>query len=801
MLARVLLIAILLSLLAEVRPSRAAEGEKRVDFTRDVLPLLKSHCVRCHGPEKQESRIRLDNLSIDLVNNRAAAENWHEVLNVLNGGEMPPKDEPQLTKEQRELLTQWVGAAIASAIEAQRTTGSRVVLRRLNRHEYANTMFDLLGVEMDYARDLPPEPASPDGFLNNGRSLQMSPLQLEQYLATARQALDRAIVSGPAPKVYDYEFPASNVKGWLGGVERSNRLGRQQLFLATMPKDYPEEGEFLVRVKLTAELKPHIGYPLLELSVGYRPDTKVLFREVDVVEITSEEEQVLEFRGRVENHPLPVRGQGKYPGLVVQVRNAYDDGSPLPKSDKSDKKKEKFPDEPHLPTISVVSVEFHGPFFDQWPPAAHRRILFESDLREADELAYVTGVLENFMRRAYRRPVDPSEVKTLADFFASIREEFPTFEESIRETLAMVLISPDFLYLMEPAGDEKREIGDWELASRLSYFLWSTMPDERLFGLSAAGSLREADVLQGEVERMLSDERANRFIEQFTSQWLHLEVVDRVAVNRDNYPDFRDELKPHMQSETQKFFSELLHQDLSALNLLDSDFTMLNEPLARHYGIEGVYGATFRRVTLGPSQHRGGLLGHASILLSNSTGSDSHAVRRAVWIRDRLLGDPPNPPPPDVPTLDEADPRFLNLSVREQLEVHRGTEACAGCHRGIDPWGIALENFDAVGRWRNEIQRKVGKKTETSPVNAVDVLPNGRELNGADNLRQYLVEERQDDFARSLSSKVLSYALGRRLELSDQEAVDDITKEFANDGYKLNGLIQRVVASEPFRTK
>lgn len=771
------------------------------DFGKDVLPIVQSRCARCHGPDEQEAGIRLDNLSADLINDRAAAEHWHEVLNVLNTGEMPPAGEPQLSSEQHETLTRWVSASIEKAIEAQQTTGGRVVQRRLNRVEYQNTMFDLLGLEMDYTRDLPPDPASSDGFRNNGQSLQISALQLETYLATARRALDRVIVSGPAPQVFEEEFTESNVRGWLGGVERSNRLGRQQEFLATMIDDYPEEGAFLIRVKLTAELKPETGFPLLELSVGYRPDTKILFREVDVVEITSPEEQVLEFRGRLENHPMPVRGQGKFPGLVVRARNAYDDGSPRSKGEKDKKKGTAYPKEPHLPTITIQSVAFHGPVFDRWPPAMHRRILFESELRETDEPAYVAEVLKRFMPRAYRRPVELKEVAKIVAFFKSIREEFPTFEEAIRETLAMVLIRPEFLYLLEPAGDEKRPIDDWELASRLSYFLWSTMPDERLRELAAAGALHRPEVLSKQVKRLLADPRSSRFVEQFTEQWLHLDVIDRVSVNRDAYPDFDDRLKEEMCRETQQFFKELLDHDLNALNLLASDFTMLNEPLAKHYGLDGIFGRTSRRVMLEPEQHRGGLLGQASFLLSNSTGTDSHAVRRGVWIRDRLLNDPPAPPPPDVPSLDEADPKFSKLSVREQLEIHRGTESCARCHRDIDPWGIALENFDAVGRWRNEIRRKTGKEVEILPVNASDVLPDGRELDGVDSLREYLVTERKDEFTRSLVSRLLTYALGRRLELSDQETVDDLTIQFAANHYRLRGLIQDIVASAPFQTK
>ena len=773
------------------------------DFKRDVLPLLKSHCVRCHGPKKQESRIRLDTLSTDLVKDRAAAEFWHEVLNVLNAGEMPPEGEKQLTAEQRKTLTTWISTAIKEAVEAQRDTSGRVVLRRLNRVEYQNTMFDLLGLDMDYARDLPPDAVSASGFRNEGRSLRMSALQLEYYLETARRALDKVIVTGPEPKVFHHEFKESNVKGWLGKVDRHNRLGRQQQFLATMPKDYPEEGEFLVRVKLTAELKPDKGFPILEVAVGYRPDTKILFHEAGIVEIKSADEQVLEFRGRLENHPLPVRGQGKYPGLVVRCRNIYDDGSPLPKaSGKKDKKRGTvFPDEPNLPSITIQSVEFHGPVFDQWPPALHRRILIDSEKRETDEAAYAEEILEPFIKRAFRRPVEPPEVERMVAFFKTIRPEFPSFEEAMRETLAMVLIRPDFLYLMEPAGDTKRPIGDWELASRLSYFLWSTMPDEELTGLAEQGRLGDAMVLASQIDRMLKDPRSARLTDQFTEQWLHLDVVDSVAISRDYYPGFKDELKSEMRGETQAFFAELLSSNASALNLLSSDFAMLNEPLAKHYGIEGIHGLEFRKVALKPEQHRGGLLGQASILLAGSTGEDSHAVRRAVWIRDRLLNDPPAPPPPDVPNLDEADPKFLKLSIREQLKIHREKEACASCHEDIDPWGIALENFDAVGLWRDEVKRKAGRKFETQPVDATASFPGGLEIRSVEDLKKHLATDRKNEFARSLVTRLLTYSLGRRLELSDEDAVDDLTEKFAASGFQLRSLIHSIVASEPFRTK
>ncbi len=799
------LLLILLSLLS-VATTAAEERTTLPDFQREVLPVLQSRCIRCHGPEEQNSDIRLDNLSTDSINDRRAAENWNAVLNSVNRGEMPPEDEPQLTVEERRTLTSWLTPQIEAAIEAQRKSSGRVVMRRLNRVEYQNTMTDLLGLDMDYVRDLPPDSASPDGFTNNGQSLQMSALQLEYYLDIVRRALERIIVSGPAPRVYEYTFTESNVKGWLGEVERSNQLGRRQSFLGTMIDDYPQEGEFRIRVTLTADIKPDKGFPLLEVSVGYRPDTKILFRTVETVEIASGAEQTLEFRGRMENHPLPVRGQGKFPGLVVRLRNTYDDGSPLPRAEKDKKDKKRvavYPVEPDLPTLQIKSVDFTAPVFEQWPPVLHRRILFDSELQQSDETAYVKAVLQGFMPRAFRRPVTEAEVARLTDFFASIRPEFPTFEDAIRETLAMVLIQPDFLYLVETgnADEGDRSITDSELASRLSYFLWSTMPDESLYELAAKDSLRHAETLNEQVDRLLDDSRLQRFIDQFTSQWLHLDVVDSVAISRDYYPGFDDTLKDDMRAETQRFFGHLLREDLSAINLLSSDFSMLNERLARHYGIDGVHGREFRPVKLPPEQHRGGLLGQASILLSGSTGEDSHAVRRAVWIRDRLLDDPPATPPPNVPELDKADPQFLKLSIREQLVIHRGTEACANCHRGIDPWGIALENFDAIGRWRTDIRRQNGRNFETLPVNAADTLPNGHELDGVDSLRDYLLTKRKDDFVRSLVSRLLTYALGRRLELADQAVVEELSHEFAENGYRLRPLIHAIVASEPFQTK
>lgn len=770
------------------------------DYQRDVVPVLRSHCWDCHGAENQEAELRLDTLSTDVIQDRAAAETWHEVLNVLSAGEMPPEDSAQLSSTQIDVLTRWVRSKVDEAVAAAETTDGRVVIRRLNGNEYNHTMHDLLGMEMDYTRDLPPDAVSSDGFTNNGRYLQMSAFHLESYLDTARRAMDRVIVLGPPPERFEHEFTASNLTAWLGEAEKSNRLGRQQEFLVTMKEEYPETGDFRVRVKLTAELKPKVGFPLLEVSVGYRPDTQILMREFDLVEITSEKQQVFEFRGRMEEFPLPVRGQGKYPGLVIRVRNVYDDGTPLPKGERN---KFIYPDEEHLPKLNIESVGFDGPVFDHWPPVSHRNLLFASPLSDQQDEndQYVEEVLTRFMIRAFRRPARADEVTRMMDHYRTIRPEFPTFEETMRETLAMVLIQPSFLYLVEPGAEEKREITDWELASRLSYFLWSTMPDQQLMDLAAARQLKTAAVLRGQVDRMLKDSRSFRFVQLFTDQWLQLGRLENIAIDSERYAGFDDRLKAELRLETNCFFAELLDSNLSALNLLNSDFIKINERIAKHYGIDGVLGNQMRCVEIDEGSVRGGLLGQASILISNSTGADSHPVRRAVWIRDRLLNDPPAPPPPDVPSLEQADPKFHQLSIREQLALHRKKVACDKCHHSIDPWGIALENFDAIGLWRAERPGKPGATQQDIAIDASDELPGGVRLEGVGGLKEYLLGTQKDKFARSLVTRLLTYALGRQMELSDLGAIDKLTGEFSDNDYRLRELIFQIVDSQPFQSK
>ena len=591
----------------------------------------------------------------------------------------------------------------------------------------------------------------------------------------------------------------------------SNRLGRSGTFVGKLLK-YPEQGEFVIRVKAHAELVEGKGYPRMKVMLGYRADTQTPSREVGVIDISSEKSQVYEFRGRMESFPLQSKTQSKYPGMLVWLTNVYDDGGkPLTAmkevSQKGKKKKKKtkvWVEDPEFPKIVIDSFELDGPVFESWPPAQHADIIFTSQNQiNGKTEAYVREILKRFMTRAYRRPVKGEEVELMTAFYNKVRPTFDTFEEAVRETLAMVLISPDFLYLIEPSENKQRQLKDYEMASRLSYFLWSSMPDQELFDLAESGQLGKPKVLQDQVKRMLKDERSWQFVENFTDQWLDLDGMDRIAVNPEFYPDFDNDLKPEMRRETHHFFAEVLNNNLSALNFLNSDFVMLNEPLARHYGMNGPRGTEFSRVMLKEDQARGGLLAQASVLLGNSTGEDSHPIKRAVWIRERLLDDPPAPPPPNVPALNKENPDFASLSIQEQMEIHREDPACADCHRGIDPWGLAMEQFDAVGLWRTEIMRRnpKGKGMINLPVKSGGTLPGGHQVSGLEDLKSYLLEQRSKQFAEALVTKMLSYSLGRSLEFSDEAIVEELTDQFIQNEYKLSGLIQSIVSCENFQSK
>jgi mono/diheme cytochrome c family protein len=444
--------------------------------------------------------------------------------------------------------------------------------------------------------------------------------------------------------------------------------------------------------------------------------------------------------------------------------------------------------------IQLDYVEVIAPVYEQWPPESHRRIFFESPNLQ-DEAAYAKELLANWMRRTWRRSPSQEEIEQKLGLFARIRPACSDFHQAMIEVLATVVSSPNFLYLVQrDAGREQTgRISQEELATRLAMFLWCSLPDEQLLQLASAGQLNEKLVLQQQVQRMLSDTRARRFSQQFVRQWLGMQLLDYLNVDKTAYPQFDRALQEAIAEEPVAFFHELLVNNGSVLDFLHSDYTLANQRLARHYGINTVFGNQFRRVTLPPGIPRGGLLTQAGLLAMNSDGKDSHPLKRGIWLLNNLLNDPPPPPPPAVPIIDLADPKIAQMTLKERIENHRDQAACRSCHAKIDPWGIALENFDALGGWRTEIKGQ--------PIDASSELFNGQEINGVDALKRYLLEYRQDQFVRSLVYKMTTFALGRPLSFGDRASLESITADLRMQGDGLVTMVMAIVSSDLFQSR
>ncbi len=789
--------------------------EQGVSYVDTVEPLMQKYCVKCHGPDKQKNNLRVDTLNRDFVNGRDG-ETWHDMLDVLILEDMPPEDEEQPTSDERAAIVDWITAELTHAAEVKRSTGGQGVVRRLTRYEYNNTMSELLGVELDYAKDLPPETSSHDGFLNNGSVMGMSAMQLEYYLKAAQRGLSIALVEGEQPWRFRH-WGTENVarrESWILDTPHTRNIQPGNAFMTRL-MEFPTEGPVTVRVKAHAVIPEGKGPPRMRVRIGILADTYIpggqVGKDIDVWESADAPGEYV-FKGRLESFPV-LTTPSNIPGMLITVQNVYDDGSDAIEIIDlriNEQQRELNTPDPKQPWLVVERVEFAAPDYAMWPPANHREILGLESIGIDEGESQARDSIAHFMRRAFRRPPSDSEIDEVFAFYQSVRPNYATHIQAMRQALSMVLVSPQFLYLMEPTGDAEgaRKLTSYEVASRLSYFLWSAMPDERLLKLAESGRLLRKKTLRGEVERMLESPLSERFVERFTEQWLDLGGLDRVAVNPQFYPDFNDRVKPDMRRESVAFFNEVLREDLSALNFVDSDFTMLNERLAKHYGIDGVTGTEMSRVALRPEHRRGGLVTHASMLVGNSTGEDSHPIERAVWILERLLDDPPSPPPASVPDLDPETPGFAELSLKEQLEIHRASEGCVSCHRKIDPWGIPLEHYDATGLYREEVLRLTAEEKgqartqeEKAPLDARDVMPDGREVDGATQLKTYLLEQKRDAFARAMVVKLTAYALGRSLEFTDEAAIDALTEQFQKRDYRLDFLINSIVTSELFLTR
>lgn len=832
-------------------------AEETIPFAR-VAPIFRERCHGCHGPAKSKGDLRLDKLNPDLVQG-SDGDRWREVLDRLSFGDMPPETEPPLAVEQRELLIQWLQQERKRASLAKNPATH---FRRLTRREYERTMQDLLGLPIDFGNRLPEDGRSKDGFRNNGEMLRMSPLQYETYLQIAQEALAEAIVSGPAPEVHRYRLApgekANSIKV-TSLPKPETRPGESFVYdaqagkpfriwnMSTANKDYDgllppsairryseaaiqlpqhcfaigfhrafRKGEMLIRVRAARFVPPPSPIPrrdppspeaqetpakpasnrppALTVALGCTNFHGVELKSVAEPRVVDHADfRTYEFRVRMESMPVPNTGApADKNAAVLAVWNSV----------------RAIKDEQPPPRLKIEWVELESPYLETWPPATHANILFPPD-GTPDEPTYARAVVQRFAARAFRRPLEKHELDRLMTFWSAARRDAESLEASLRDTLCLVLTSPQFLGLPatrsstgSTAPADRQRLDDHELAARLSYFLWSSLPDEPLQSLAAGRQLRDPAVLAGQTRRMIQDPRAWQFIEQFTEQWLELDRLQRVTVNRERYPGFDEQLAESMRLETVHFFGEVLRSDVSAFRLLDADFTCVNETLAAHYGIVGVVGPQFRRVPLDPALHRGGVLTHASVLTGNSDGVDGHPIKRGIWLLKNLLDETPPPPPPNVPELNRNDPKVRGLTIPQTLAQHRDSAACSGCHRKIDPWGLAFEEYDAVGHWqRDGLGAELRKRRTRHPIEAATELPNGTKVDGLQELRAELLRSKSDEFRRAVLRKVLAYALGRSLTLADQEAADTLVPALKARQDRLAAVIELVVASEPFQSK
>ena len=832
---------------------------KLAAFRTRVEPVLKRVCFGCHGPEKQKGKLRIDTLDPDLLKGKDVSW-WLEVFDVISNGEMPPEDaKVQLTDAEKARIVDWLSGEILVASQVRRSEQGHTSFRRMTRYEYKHALQDLLDLPHDFSRDLPPETVSEDGFKNSSEMLQMTVVQFEQYRELARKALERVTVRGerPKPVYYGITMKAASAQvdaTYAAFVEKKkkqieNGVTTLEKALKNQAAKYSVKPGSAHFKNLTTGhgVKTHWGYGGAKYAwTPSRTRPKVPPVLLDVVVIPANLKYIVDVGDglpdvgtmRVRIRAARVTPEGKHPPTLRLFfgNQASNDSRVAVRAGERDITITASPDKPEfyhwdvrlseiarnayrhiqklgqLPnpaeflyfqncsstpvTVQIDYVEITAPVHEQWPPESHTRIFFQSD-HQADEKKYAREVLAKFMRRAWRRPVTAAEIDQKLILFAKLRLQCDDFQEAMVEVLATVLSSPKFLYLVQAGGvDDKKEsrrISGFELASRLSFFLWSSIPDEQLLNLAAKGKLRDPLVLQAQTRRLLADPKADRFARYFTRQWLGMELLDFLKIDSKVYGRFDPLLMEAMREEPVAFFGEVLKRNRTVMDFLQSDYTMVNDRLARHYGLPEVIGNSLRLVKLEASNRRGGVLTQAGLLAMNSDGKDSHPLKRGIWLLENLLNDPPAPPPPAVPEIDLADPEILKLTLKERMEDHRNNPACISCHSKIDPWGIAFENFDAVGLWRD----KIGK----DPVDAASVLFNKDELRGMKGLKDYLLANRQDQFARSMGHKMAAYALGRPLTFGDRSQVDRITADLRKRGDGLADLVFLIVKSDLFQLK
>ena len=750
--------------------------------------LINRYCVSCHNERAKTAGLLLDKLDIDHAAEHA--ETWEKVVRKLRGGMMPPRGMPRPDQAKIDELITWLEASLDQANAAHPEPG-RSPLHRLNRTEYANSIRDLLSLKVDVSELLPADDES-NGFDNIAEVLRVSPSLLEAYLA-ASQEVSALAVGDPkiAPVSASYRVPPDLAQEeHIEGLPLGTRGG------ILIHQNFPLDADYEMNVVL---LRIIVGY-LTGMEFPHQLEISIDNKRVFLATVGGEEDlKLLDTNVALAGDTLDARLKtqvhvkaGPHNVAVSFLRRD---------SAESDEPLQPFTRDLDLENMNGIPlidhVQITGPFNATGPgdTPSRRRIFVCTPASSQDEIPCARKILSALARRAYRRPVNDADMETLLGFYQRGKDQ-GNFESGIENALQLILASPKFLFRSEPdpvrvAAGSIYHVSDLELAPRLSFFLWSSIPDDELLNLAEQGKLKEPAVLDREVRRMLADPKAQALVNNFAEQWLFLRNVQSVSPDEQTFPNFDDNLRQSFKQETELFFDSIVKEDREVLDLLTADYTFVNERLAKHYGIPNVYGSHFRKVTL-TNDARRGLLGQGSILSVTSVPTRTSPVIRGKWILENLMGTPPPAPPPNVPALKDQAQDGKILSVRQLLEEHRKNAPCSTCHAVMDPLGFALETFNGVGEYRT--------RDASGPIDASGQLADGTKIDGVVALRQALLKH-PEYFVGTLTEKLMTYALGRPLEYYDMPVVRGIVERAAPHDYRFSSLITGIVNSEPFEMK
>ena len=754
--------------------------------------MLDKYCVTCHNERSKIGGLMLDR--IDLAQVPDQAEVWEKVVRKLHAGAMPPMGLPRPDRAASEGFATWLEAKLDAAVTGDPGPAG---LRRLNRSEYAAAIRDLLALDVDAGSLLPADDAN-HGFDNMSDALRVSPALLESYMSAARK-ISRLAVGDPniTPVFSTYRVRADlGQDHHIEGLPLGTRGG------LAVQVNFPLTGEYVFQPKLAVDTSAKVRGLDFEHQVVITVDGKTVHhaavggsKDEEAAAISPPDSEA-DIRSRLEVR-VPVSGGPHIVGVAfVKKTSALPDGLLQPFQ------RTNFDTQEQRGVPFLESLSIGGPFNASGPgDTPSRRKIFVCRPQHSDgETACAKKILIELTKRAYRRPVTDADIETPLSFYQAALNSSASgsgFDAGIESALSFILTSPEFLFRVEPAapGDKpgaSHRVGDLELASRLSFFLWSSIPDDELLQVAAHGKLSDPLVLEKQVRRMLADSRAQALATNFAGQWLYLRNLRGISRDFATFPNFDDNLRQGFERETELFFESIVREDRSVLDLLRANYTFVNERLAKHYGIPNVYGSEFRRVTL-PGDERRGLLGQGSVLTVTSYATRTSPVLRGKWLLENILGTPVPPPPPGVPALEENHSGFRPRSVRERMEEHRKNPACSGCHNIMDPLGFSLENFDAVGAWRS-------RSESGAPIDASGKLVDGTPVDGPVSLRNALLA-RSGAFTQTLTEKLMTYAIGRGVEYYDMPAVRSIVRASAPGDYRFSSLILGIVRSAPFQMR